>query len=292
MADLIANLPYGFSRAIWAGLGIPSVQRRQLRRLRLKYDLHPFLRNPEPHPHALRRYIHHVYYQDWREDALDRLSDRSFARWTSFVGSEHLAAARVQGQGVILVGAHYGASQTLKIVLSRLGLDLVSVGFVRRGRPRGPWQHADVRWVRTQAGDAELLRLLVGLRTMLRGGGAVHLAADGPVGRSGVCIDFLGKPRRFGLGFAALASTTRAPVVPVFAELLPGGQLQVEYLPPLAPPDRSLGRELRLEALVREYAGVLEAKCLRDPALIMPGGPVPLRSEQRVREHDSGRRPL
>jgi len=288
MADLIRNLPYGFSRVLWPVWGLANVQQKRLRRLRRKYDLHPFLHDAEPDRRALQRYLHHTYHRGWRETALDRLSDRSFERWTSFEGVAHLDAARAEGRGVILAGAHYGASQTLKIVLGRLGLDLVSGGVAPRGRPRGPWRHADVRWVRSDAGDAQLLKLLVELRKALRRGGAVHLAADGPVGRSGVSVDFFGTPRRFGLGFAALASTTRAPVVPVFAQLAPGGRVEVEFLPALAPPDRSLGRDERLATMVQQYARVLEQKWREDPALIMPGGPVPLRSEQRVRDREAG----
>ena len=121
------------------------------------------------------------------------------------------------------------------------------------------------------------------MRKTLRRGGAVHLAADGPVGNSGVTVTFFGEPRRFGLGFASLAATTRAPVVPVFAALEPGGRVRVEFLPALAPPDAELPRGERHAALVQSYAQVLEVRWRSDPELIMPGGPVPLRSGRNDR---------
>lgn len=274
-------LPYGVAaRLVWGLWGLAPVQAVALRRARRKYPLHPLHRGERaPDAPTVRRHLHHLYLRHWREERLDRCSDAEFARWTRFRGAEHYEAARAEGRGVILAGSHYAAARTLKIALARFGIDLVTAGVTTR--PQGPWRHGKVHWITAKHDEAERLRALVELRKVLRRGGNVHIAADSRIGHGAVEVEFLGRRKRFGQGVAVLASSTRAPVVPVFAVLCAGGRLEVEFLAPLARPDPALDREARLAAMVREYAARLEQRCREDPALIMPGGALSLRPHSR-----------
>jgi len=270
-------VPYALgARLLASWWSLWPVQAWALRKLRRKYPDHPFYQQRQDRL-SLRRHLNCAFFRYWREAAVDRCSDRTLRRWVHFEGVEHLEKARSTGRGVILAGSHYGAAGTLKILLARFGLDLLSIGVARGGRPRGPWRHGRTFWLTDRSNEALLLRALVEARRVLRHGGGVHLAADSPIGRSGVEVAFLGRPRRFPTGFASLSCTTGAPVVPVFALLAADGRISVEFRPALTPADPGRPRAERLEMLVRQYAECLERQWQADPALVFSGGPVDLR---------------
>jgi lauroyl/myristoyl acyltransferase len=262
-----AGLPYDLGAPLLAHLWAQRpAQRLALRRLQKRFPAHPFYSEADLDRERLQRHLNSRTFREWREFALDRCSDRSFARWTHFHGTEHLEAARAHGRGLILAGSHHGEAQTLKILLTRFGLDVTNLG---SGRERGPWRHARVLWVGDKENEADLLRSMVALRRVLKQGGIVHLPADARVGKSGIEMDFLGRRRRFAHGFAALALTMGAPVVPVFALLEGDGSIRVEFHPPLEVPPHG-SRSERLESLIRQYVACLERSCREHPELMMP----------------------
>jgi lauroyl/myristoyl acyltransferase len=103
----------------------------------------------------------------------------------------------------------------------------------------------------------------------LRGGGIVHLAADGQVGTSsGISMPFHGHVRPFKAGFAELAITAGADVIPVVVSLDIAGGVDIEFLNPLDFASGNMTRQEQVESLVKQYASIVERRWAQAPGNI------------------------
>jgi KDO2-lipid IV(A) lauroyltransferase len=198
----------------------------------------------------------------WRARALARCPRAEFERWLSVAGLEHLEKARAAGRGVIVVSAHVGAASALPVALTRLGFEPTCMWAVLGPVPAG------VRLIRPRRGERLMLRPLVEARRVLAGGGVLLVMGDGEFGALNVEVPFLDGAHRFASGFAALATTTGARVLPAFATLAADQRVSVEILEPLDGDDAA-GRAERIRGLVAAFARVLERRMAADPALFL-----------------------
>jgi KDO2-lipid IV(A) lauroyltransferase len=103
------------------------------------------------------------------------------------------------------------------------------------------------------------------IHRLLRRGRAVAMVIDQhmPPGR-GLVVPFFGRPASTTHAPALLAYTTRAPIVPVSVERLPGGRHRVRLDPPLVA-DRDRGREEEVLRLTRTLNQWLEDRIRERP---------------------------
>lgn len=146
------------------------------------------------------------------------------------VGLEHLRAAALRGQGVLLLGAHvHGSELHMRAVRELSGLPTAPMV-----RPfRDPALDAEVNARRRQAlggviprGD---VRALCGA---VRGGGVAVYTPDVNVRRRNVFAPFFGIPASTIDGLGTIARRAGGTVVPTFARPLPGGRYQLVFQAP------------------------------------------------------------
>jgi predicted LPLAT superfamily acyltransferase len=84
------------------------------------------------------------------------------------------------------------------------------------------------------------------------------------MGEKEVVLPFMGRQRGFKFGFAALASATGAPMLPMFTSMDPAGHITVHIQPELKPRPR-LARKKRIKDLIVKYVDRLEAHWKEHP---------------------------
>ncbi len=148
-------------------------------------------------------------------------SAKRLESWGTIEGLEHLKTARAQGNGVILLSAHF---TTLEICGRLLGLhtDLhlmyrpIANPVIEEVMLRSRLRHFDRAIQRN-----EVRQLLKSLKE----GKPVWYAMDqGYRGKNSEMVPFFGIPAPTNTAISRLARTSGAPVVPFFAKRLPGTQ--------------------------------------------------------------------
>ena len=84
-----------------------------------------------------------------------------------------------------------------------------------------------------KARPLDLARELRAAQQLLRAGGDVHILVDGLQGHRGLMHEFFGSSRPFQPGFAELAASSGARIVPVMTDCSPAGMLTIDLLPAL-----------------------------------------------------------
>jgi len=150
---------------------------------------------------------------------------------------EPLRLAAAQGQGVLVVSAHFGNWELAGLCLNR------TIG------PLAVVAHSDSRNAAASVMNAARARLGITVlaasdtRAMVRvleGGGLLAILADQRPREGGVLMDFLGRPALTYTGPATLASLGNARVFACFCRRLPNGrfQMQVQEVPMIASGNR------------------------------------------------------
>ena len=163
---------------------------------------------------------------------LPSLSPAALRRLVDIEGWEHLAAARADGRGVLLVTAHLGS------------VNLVGQLVASSGCPTSVVVEAladvAVRDLLCQLRASHGIRpLLVGpgvlrdIRAALARNEVVGLFSDRDVTGQGIAVRFFDAPARLPSGAAHLALWTGAAVLPAFTARRPGGRYLGWFEPPL-----------------------------------------------------------
>lgn len=162
----------------------------------------------------------------------DLLETRGLDDLVHVVGQENVEAALAHGRGVVVFSAHLGNWEVIAACGEPLGLRLHSVGramdnplldaFLTRQRSRYARSV-----IPKEGGLPRIVRVL-------KEGGSVAMLLDQHAGRSGVKVDFLGRPASTFRAAAELAVRMNLPVLGGFGVRIDGRPtFRLEFDPPL-----------------------------------------------------------
>jgi len=239
--------------------------------VRLLRRLLPAIESQTSEAEIIHRFLMCNSMVDLRIAILSRFTPQRFERWVEITGISTLLRSHRRGQGVVLVSSHYGPSHFDVLPLHRLGIeDIITMGgapteFELLGLER--WNQIKVEYEPSMQFRFGLSSLYVA-RQFLGRGGIVRVAPDGLHGTSGISLPFVGRVLPFRAGFAHLALTTGADVIPVFISFDTTGKVRVEFLNPLEVGSPGMNHQDQVEFLIRQHASLLEKKWREDPGNI------------------------
>lgn len=209
-----------------------------------------------------------------------------FARAASWPieGLHHLAAARAQGRGAIVISAHFGYARLIEYILSLHGYQLRVVRSrahnfdapEKNGRRLegltafGRFMYQRLRVRKMTVLNRELfaefnVRPLV---QALQKNNLLYLLGDGTRAMKFVKLGFLGRTLPFPTGFFSVALATGAPVVPAFAvECAEGHGVKVVIEAPLQLDENAAADEGAMVHNVEQFARLFESYVERYPHL-------------------------
>lgn len=164
-------------------------------------------------------------------------------------GWQRFAQAYQTGRGVLLA-------------LSHIGLPKVLIHYLKAHGYSGPAIRQQMR-VRLQATGEEmspLNRMLLSARDLaeanqsLASGGIAYILPDGKQGATTIAYPFWGRLRHFRTGFAELALTSGAVVLPAVCIPQLNGKFSIKFFEPFDLGTPAINRQERVELLVHQYA--------------------------------------
>jgi KDO2-lipid IV(A) lauroyltransferase len=189
------------------------------------------------------------------------LSNDEMLALADIEGEEHVRQAYAAGNGLILIGAHFGYWE-MQGISNPLCWRPISV----MARPLdNPRLHAMLEHIRVRTGNAVIYRqgsIRKVLRALGSNSGVAILIDQHLQGQEAVHVDFFGRPAATTSIVAPLVLRTGAMVVPGFALPLPGGRYRYIYERPVAPPHDDSPEAVReftqrctaaIEMYVRKY---------------------------------------
>ena len=148
-------------------------------------------------------------------------------------GEHYIDEALAQGNGVVLISAHYGNWETMGARLALAGYKPLNV-IARNQRDQevtelltGLRKHGGLRVIPRDGAIREATR-------RLQNNEVLGMLIDQNVAQRGVFVDFFGKLASTAAGAAVLAHRTRAVIVPIFCVRQPDGTQVGEIGPPIA----------------------------------------------------------
>jgi len=220
-------------------------------------------------PRARDRFRQVHYFASIILDRLYLVNERYDLFRVTAEGEEHMLAQAASGEGAVVMGAHMGSFEILS-----------AMGRLHRGvRVAMAMYDENSRKVRAMlkvlnpTNEAEIIPLgnmdsMLRIRECIENGGFVGFLGDRRLcgDEPGLAVPFLGRPALFPVGPMRAAALLRSRVFFVLG-LYQGANRYHVVFAPLAD-FRSTGpreREAAVEAAVRRYAALLEARCRRDP---------------------------
>jgi amino acid adenylation domain-containing protein len=214
------------------------------RQVRLVQECLPLVtRSANDQSDVIRQSLACNLWGQWRRAALSQCTSEEFERWVTVTGFPILQESCQEGHGVVLITSHLASLGVLWAALHRGGFDdLFGVGY-------------RYSFFEVPEGLSLGSQLYEGKRVLKRGG-IVMIVADGYMGSSrGIEFSLFGRRRVFRTGFAELAVSTGAAIVPASVSMDTTGHVDVRFLPPLEIP--GLSHEQQIESLVLQYVEIL-----------------------------------
>jgi acyl-CoA synthetase (AMP-forming)/AMP-acid ligase II/lauroyl/myristoyl acyltransferase/acyl carrier protein len=257
-------VPYSLGDGLARRLGASRLVQRLFfaeRIRRLKRTL-ASMGHPAPSPALVAQTVSANLLYLWRVASLNRESE--FARGVRVTGREHIERARAQGRGVIVLHSHFGLQHLGTVPILDMDPDeaMIIGGSARTLRVAGlgKLNRQSMLSINDETVNdiSSLSFQLAKGKRLLERAGILFIAGDGFFGLRKLDFPFLGRSRPFGAGFAEVALTAGADVIPVFSTLAPNGDVEIVFHPPLTP--SGANREEQVRSLVEEYVTLLEAQ--------------------------------
>lgn len=177
---------------------------------------------------------------------------------TEFVGAEHIRVALEKGRGAVILTAHLGHWELGGILLDHLGfrVNVVQYLYSSLDQNRLLDKNKHMRGIKVIPSD-DPGGFAIGAYRALRNNELLAIQGDRDLGKSGLKVEFFGKPAYFPKGPVLLAMKTGAPIVPAFTIMGDDGRYH-----PVAEAEVQLvdtgDTESDLRANVTKVAGIIE----------------------------------
>lgn len=197
------------------------------------------------------------------------LGSEAWSRYFDLRGSVHLEEALQQNCGIIFVGPHLQLSFALILFLERRFENYQMVG---NSTYHGAWQDflADQGVSYAEGEKAARSAVALAAARTLAQAGVVLMTGDqenAQAGRPAIIGDRL---HQLVPGFAELAVSTGAAIVPFYIQFLQDGRIQIRFLPPLSW-DRDGDREMQIREIVAQHAAVQTQLWRQSPGALPHG---------------------
>jgi len=160
------------------------------------------------------------------------LTTKKIQQYVTIENRHYLENAMQNGQGVVLLTAHFGNWEWLGAALALEGFPIAGVA-----KPQPNEQHTRILNEYRQKAGIELFTRgtseIINAARAIKQGRILGLVADQDAGPNGLFVDFFGKQSSAPQGPAFFAKKFKAPVVPVFMVRKPEGGHRIICLEPL-----------------------------------------------------------
>ena len=257
-------LPFGLTRAVGQAAGwLAYVVLPGQRRLISDHLAYAF---GSQFPVAERRRIARGIFQTLGLNAAEwlvfgRMSKEQIRALVEAEGLEHLRDALRQGNGGIMVTAHFGNWELLPIYLLAAGFQ----GGVLARRLRYPEYESILIAMRGAHGVPTYARgAIKEVAKVLRANQLIGLLPDQDIDSlDGVFVNFFGHPAYTPVGPAALSIMTGAPIIPCFI-VREGRRFRITVEPPLRAV-QGMDRTAAMAALTQAWSDAVEAQIRKRP---------------------------
>lgn len=162
---------------------------------------------------------------------MPRLNKNNISDYVTIENRHYLDAAVAEGKGVAILAAHLGNWEWLGAALALNGYPVASIIKMQRND-----QHSQlINEYRRQAG-IELFAKgssdVISAVKALKRGCVLGFFSDQNAGKTGITLDFFGKPSSTHSGISVFAAKLGCPVVPVFIVRTPEGGHRILVQPP------------------------------------------------------------
>lgn len=186
----------------------------------------------------------------WRyENAADCLSAKDIKRYFVFKNWHLFEQAQRSGRGVLFVLSHYGLPKVFIALMRQRGYHgkVIRLRIKQRLQAEG----REVTQINRMLMSASDLMIA---QEALTDGGIAYILSDGNHGAVAGVRALFGQMRPFRGGFAELAMTTGAVIMPVTAVPRKDGQVCITFFEPLDSGSAAINHQARVEHLITQYA--------------------------------------
>jgi KDO2-lipid IV(A) lauroyltransferase len=250
---LICALPAGAARAVGAGLGSFAFTALRIRRDVVMEHLRTVFgdeRSPDELLAIARESYRNFGRMTFEYARFPRLTERDVESLITVTGGEHIEAALERGKGAVLVAGHFGNWETLATLACKGYPMTFLVGEQHNILVDGLMNRLRGRF------GGELVPVtgnLMGVLRALRRNRVVCMLSDQDAGRSGVFVDFLGRPASTPYGPGRMAASTGAALLPASVVRGPAGAHEIVVGRAVEPPSEDLPSDERVRLLTQGY---------------------------------------
>jgi lauroyl/myristoyl acyltransferase len=196
----------------------------------------------------------------------EAMSDREIASLVpEFVGLEHIKKALEKGRGAIILTAHLGHWELGGILLDYLGFKVNVVQYLYDSAEQNRLldKNKEIRGIKIIPSDNPA-GFAIAVHNALKNNELVAIQGDRDLDKSGIKVEFFGRPAYFPKGPALLSMKTGVPLVPAFTIMGDDGRYH-----PVAEPELSMvstgDAEADVLANVSKIAETIEKYVRRHP---------------------------
>ena len=199
----------------------------------------------------------HIWFA-WSLTAIEQNPEKEFDQRVNITGLSQLQERYQHGPGIILVSYHSVFAKLIPLCLKHCGFEnSVTIGLTRSIlKTKGETATKSARTI-------EHACQLMATRKVLKAGGIAFMLPDGFYGNYGIWRKFYKRQREFKTGFAELAISDNAVVIPVVPSLAEDGRFKLTILEPFDT-NTALSKKEQVNHLVEQYISFL-AKCWQNP---------------------------
>jgi lauroyl/myristoyl acyltransferase len=195
----------------------------------------------------------------WWQQELARPPMQLVTELTAVAGWEHFEHGLRDRAGLIMLPTHSRFARLFQQYFRHRGYEGLELGTTN--------EQFDKKDIPTPVGKRfELARQLLEAKRLLSRGGIVYNVPDTRRNLDNArTVEFFGRERQIGLGFAELALETGARLLPIANRFTPRGFFVMEIGEPFADLGPQAPREERIDSLVNQYARFLRNEWRRYP---------------------------